>query len=80
MSHANQRIDLHTPHTHTHTHTAELHAPYSGEVRLTEVSSGLLELYSTGRWGAVCSEDGFGETHAHSVCRQLGYTEASSQR
>ncbi|XP_064388306.1 scavenger receptor cysteine-rich domain superfamily protein-like [Halichondria panicea] len=59
---------------------SELHAPYSGEVRLSGGSSGLLELYSTGRWGAVCSEGGFGDSHAHSVCRQLGYTEASSQR
>ena len=78
-THAHTHAHTHT-HSPPHTHTADIHVPYSGEVRLSDVSSGTLELYSTGHWNGVCFEDNFGQSQATAVCRQLGYTGASSYR
>ena len=54
--------------------------PYDGQVRLVSdddgvKSAGTLEVYLNNNWRAVCSE-GFTDTEADSVCRQLGYTNA----
>ena len=53
--------------------------PYLGQIRLigeTTVNQGLVEVYCNGQWGTVC-DDGFGQTEADTVCRQLGYQRAS---
>ena len=56
--------------------------PYDGQVRLVGgddgvKSAGRLEIYLNNIWRAVCSE-GFTDSEADSVCRQLGYTKATS--
>ena len=54
--------------------------PYLGQVRLTgglTVNQGLVEVYCSGQWGTVCG-DGFGQSDADTVCRQLGYSTAQS--
>lgn len=52
--------------------------PYNSEVRLVGgnfSSNGTLEIYLSEQWGNVCFE-GFQQTTANTVCRQLGYTHA----
>ncbi len=53
---------------------------YSGKVRLTGFTKysgqGRIEAYCD-NWGLVCN-DGFAQNDADTVCRQLGYTEATS--
>ena len=41
-------------------------------MRLTNDSSGLLEVYFDGEWGYVC-DDGWNEVNGDVVCRILGY-------
>ena len=53
--------------------------PYNLQVRLTRgdtVNQGLVEVYCGGQWGTVC-DDGFGQTEADTICRQLGYASAN---
>ena len=40
-------------------------------------SQGRVEVYCNGQWGTVCSTSRFGATEAETVCRQLGYTDAT---
>ncbi len=75
---------LQHPHTHTpHIHsagTSKYASPYDAEVRLVGGdyrSHGAVEVYLNDRWGTVCTEN-MTLSNAHSVCRQMGYTGASS--
>lgn len=61
---------------------AQTRRPYNSEVRLAggEASSnGTLEVYLQGKWGNVCF-NGFQQTTADTVCRQMGYTHSSNLR
>ena len=52
--------------------------PYNGMVRLTNgefTNEGLVEVYCNGQWGTVC---GFSSNDADTVCKQLGYSEATN--
>ena len=63
---------------HVAVYTRIWDSPYSGQIRLTggsSVNQGLVEVYCNGQWGTVC-DDGFGQTDANTVCRQLGYERA----
>ena len=56
--------------------------PYSGQVRLEGgefSSSGRLEVYFSGQWGAVCGEGTLDANLPTTVCRQLGYSSGSGQ-
>lgn len=50
--------------------------PKDGDVRLTKMMlvgrDGVVEIYYNGEWGTIC-DDGFGDTEAAIVCRQLGF-------
>ena len=48
-----------------------------GQVRLTNDSSGLFEVYFGGEWGYVC-DDEWNEVNGDVVCRILGYEGANS--
>ena len=55
-------------------------SPYQLQVRLAEgsyPSQGRVEVYCNGQWGTICATSRFGSTEAETVCRQLGYTDAS---
>ena len=41
-------------------------------------TSGIVEVYYNDTWGTVCSTSTFGQTEADVVCRQQGFTGASS--
>ena len=54
--------------------------PYPGMVRLqggTHSSEGHVQVYCNGQWGAIC-DAGFGPNDAHTVCKQLGYSNYTS--
>ena len=56
--------------------------PYSGQVRLEGgefPSSGRLEVYFNGQWGAVCGEGTLYANLPTTVCRQLGYSLGGGQ-
>ena len=44
----------------------------SGGLRLTDSTSGILQICKNNEWKAVCSED-WGHLDAAVACRQLGY-------
>ena len=53
--------------------------PYTGQVRLQKgsySSEGLVEIYCNDKWGTVCN-NGFTQTGADTVCKQLGYTDGT---
>ena len=54
--------------------------PYELRVQLVGgqyPSQGRVEVYCNGQWGTICSTSRFGATEAETVCRQLGYTDAT---
>ena len=54
-------------------------SPYDGQIRLQGAqytNQGLVEVYCNGQWGTIC-DNGFGQTDANTVCKQLGYTGAA---
>ena len=56
--------------------------PYSGQVRLEGgefPSSGRLEVFFSGQWGAVCGEGALDANLATTVCRQLGISSGTGQ-
>ena len=52
------------------------------DVRLVNgsyISQGRVEVYCGGQWGTICEvDDNFGQQEGNAICRQLGYTHASS--
>ena len=56
--------------------------PYSGQVRLEGgefPSSGRLEVYFSGQWGAVSGEGTLDANLSTTVCRQLGFSSGTGQ-
>lgn len=55
---------------------------FSGKVRLVGETGytgrGRIEAYCNGNWGLICN-DGFTSEDADTVCRQLGFTVATSR-
>ena len=43
----------------------------------TDTTSGRLEIYYRGLWGAVCDDD-FSLTEAQVACREMGYADVNS--
>lgn len=55
-------------------------SPYDAQIRLiqdTFVTDGLVEIYCLRQWGTI-NRDGFDQLDADTLCKQLGYTEASA--
>ncbi len=73
-------VPTHTP-PHIHSAgTSKYASPYDAEVRLVGGdyrSHGAVEVYLNDGWGTVCTEN-MTLSNAHSVCRQMGYTGATS--
>lgn len=54
-------------------------SPFEGMVRLQDgdfVNEGRVEVYCNGQWGTICS-GGFTSNDLATVCKQLGYDEAT---
>ena len=54
--------------------------PFPGMIRLLGgrySNEGRVEVYCNGQWGTIC-DDGFNETDAHTICKQLGYNSYSN--
>ena len=50
-----------------------------GQVRLTNGTNGILEVFYDGQWGYVC-DDGWIEVNGDVICHILGYGDAISNR
>ena len=54
--------------------------PFPGMIRLLGgrySNEGRVEVYCNGQWGTIC-DDGFNETDARTICKQLGYNSYSN--
>ena len=54
-----------------------MHILEIGDLRLTDVSNGILEIFYDQRWSYVC-DDYFGQTDAEVACRKLGFKKVAS--